>query len=285
MPPLFLPPQFSRDVRGTVAVVTALAAIVLLVCAGVALDYLRLVRTRTDLQAALDTATLAAAARPGVLDQTASRYFSFNGMAQEARVTAVNFSKRSDGTVDGVLTAEIQASFLSVAGFGRLTLRVASAARGIAPASPTKLSLKITGGNSNYDKEFFVVVKDKAGLVLRETKLFDYNYECLCHTSGPIFTPAKGSTVSVTLAAGETASYKLVVYRDPFQKGFKFNPDALLSDAAHTQAYLKLAGQCADLGGQTQNWEDGLATTYESLIVNVTCESIPGGRAVVTLVR
>ncbi len=279
------PFRVSRDAKGSVAIATALSALVVLICAGAAIDYLRLVHARTELQGALDSATLAAAARPGALDQTASRYFTFNGKAPQTKVTSVSFSKRGDGTVDGMLTAEIPASFMSVAGFGGLTLRVASAARRIAPASPTKLSLKIAGGSSVYDKEYFVVVKDKSGRILRETKLFDYDHTCLCHSSGPTFTPAKDSTVSVTLAAGETASYKMVVYRDPFKKGFRFDPDPLLSDSASTQAYLKLAGQCSDLGGQTQNWEDGLSTTYNALVVNVTCVDIPSGKQNVVLVR
>lgn len=286
MPLSFLPPRFSRDARGTIAVVTAIVAVFVLICAGAAIDYIRLVRTRTDLQAALDSATLAAAAKTGPLDQTAPRYAAFNGSAPQVTVKAVSFSKRSDGTVEGALTAEIPSSFLRVAGFGQLTLRVTSAARGVAPeAGPTKLTLTLIGGDGPYDKEFYVVVKDNKGQPVRETKLFDYDFTCLCHSSGPTFSPAKGSTVTVALAAGETAAYKLVVYRDPVKRGARFYPGNLQSDDARAQAFLKLSGQCSERGGQTQNWEDGLATTFQSLVVNVTCVMSASGAPRVVLVR
>ena len=52
---------FRRDSRGTIAVTAAIAVVPLMLALGVAIDYSSLAVTRTDLQAAADSAALTAA--------------------------------------------------------------------------------------------------------------------------------------------------------------------------------------------------------------------------------
>ena len=55
-----------RDQRGNTAVLFALSIVPLLLAAGCAIDYLRYVNARTEIQAALDAGALAAAASTGL---------------------------------------------------------------------------------------------------------------------------------------------------------------------------------------------------------------------------
>lgn len=278
---------YRRDVRGNIAILTALSALALLICAGAAIDYYRLVQARTALQGMLDSATLAAAAQKGPADKAGTRHLKFNAASPPAVVTAASFSRRSDGTVDGVLKAELQASFLRLAGFRQLGLTVSSAARAKSAPSSTILSIKTVSGRTPYDKELYAVITGKDGKTVSETLVQSYDYTCLCHSEGkPVFTPAVGTAVSVTVGAEQSVIYKLVVYRDPTKTGVRWQPTSLLSSSSVAAAHLKLSGQCADLGGQTQNWEDGLSLDYTSLVVNVTCTALPSsGKPTVTLVR
>ena len=56
--------EFSRDRRGNVAAVFALAAIPVVGVAGIAVDYSRAFRVQADLQYSVDAAALAGAAEP-----------------------------------------------------------------------------------------------------------------------------------------------------------------------------------------------------------------------------
>lgn len=275
---------FAQD-RGSVTLTTALASLLLFVCMGVAVDYLRLFHARTELQAALDSATLASAAKPGAMDQTATNYFNSNAASTLFTVSQLSFSKASDGTVNGTVSAELRGSFLHSAGFTPMRLKLASAARGDSTPSATMLNIKTLEGGGQYDKDLYVVVKDSSGKTV-ETLVQSYDYVCVCHSSGPpTFTPTKNTAVTITVPLGSTVSYKLVVFRDPAKNGNHWYASPILSNAVTSNSSISLSGQCTDAGGQTQSWNDGNSAPFKSLVVNVACTPVLSGKPKVALVR
>lgn len=284
MPPVLCLLRFASDCRGNIAIMTALSSLVLFACIGAAIDYARLSRVKTDLQSALDAATLAAASETGNFDHTAKRYLSFNGEEAPAHLKGVQFIKRPDGTVISSVTAEMKASFLQLAGFGSFAMQVSSAAKAVRNQIGTRLSIKTADGGGVYDKDFYIVVRN-GSRTISERLVQAYDYTCVCHSIGAVFSPAKGKAVTVDIKPGESYAFKMVVYRDPYRMGMHWYPEEYWSDSAKAGSHLKVSGECIALGGQTQKWDDGQSSDFASLQVNLTCVPIYSGKPLVALVR
>ena len=97
--------RFARDAGGSVAIIFSLAAPVLALAAGSAIDYTRLVNSRSTLQSIVDGAALAGAqalrlanATSGTVDQAVASYVASHGGATDSSLT-VTSSLTANNTV------------------------------------------------------------------------------------------------------------------------------------------------------------------------------------------
>ncbi len=116
---------FIRRTEGQVSVLMALAAVPLLIAAGAAIDRVRLDNARTEMQAAVDGAAMAAAWRrlaPTAAESHAQTYFKQN-FAHSARLSyALDVKVNADNVV--VTARALQpTSFMRLAGIEKLTPR------------------------------------------------------------------------------------------------------------------------------------------------------------------
>lgn len=128
--------RFAGDARGNVALFTALAAIPLLVAAGVAIDVARSSRSQTALQVAVDAAALAVAssgksnmdgmtasqkeARKKELEDLATRFLRANYQADRADVTVQIEVTDEDVTVQA--TEQFPTTLMNLAGIASVDL-------------------------------------------------------------------------------------------------------------------------------------------------------------------
>lgn len=118
--------RFWRDAKGATAVTFALAAVPILVIAGMAIDYSRTIGQQASLQAALDAATLAVATQSAPNQKTATD--------QGRKVFDQNFGSPADhlsfktvnGAVEGEATVKVPTSLLRIAFGEALTIEAKS---------------------------------------------------------------------------------------------------------------------------------------------------------------
>lgn len=120
------PTQFKNNQNGNVAIVFALAAVVITVVAGGAVDYMHSASNRTSLQTVADAAALATArelqlsgAAQGGIDNVAKQYIEANKIDDLDITDAKVKVSEKQATVDILLTAKVPTSFLSFVGLGK----------------------------------------------------------------------------------------------------------------------------------------------------------------------
>jgi Flp pilus assembly protein TadG len=123
--------RFGTCQRGAIAILYALSAVPIFVAAGSAIDYIRYVANTTELQSALDSAALAAAATPEATDTERL------ALAEATFITNLQGAVLSDGEVtrsfeiedDAVVATanmDMATSFMKFAGFESMRLSINS---------------------------------------------------------------------------------------------------------------------------------------------------------------
>lgn len=123
--PLFK--RFAAATRGATAVIFAITAVPLILCAGAAIDYMRYAAATTELQSALDAGALAAAAaqnlgKSGRID-AAEKAFAANlksGVIAGLKIDS-SFEVSSD-TVTASASLPLPSAFMQVGGIGLMTV-------------------------------------------------------------------------------------------------------------------------------------------------------------------
>jgi Flp pilus assembly protein TadG len=122
-------PSSWSDQSGNVGVIFALALIPVLMLVGGAIDYSRASAIRTQLQAAMDAAVLAGAARPTGQTATAQSVFSAHLQSGPYSINSTSFTLGSDASVTGNASAEVATSLLAAASIETLTVSVTATAK------------------------------------------------------------------------------------------------------------------------------------------------------------
>jgi Flp pilus assembly protein TadG len=123
--------RFKGDEDGGIAVLFALAAVPVLLFAGAAVDYARALDEQTDMQAAIDSAVLAAALEPDATKHAAVALAIYNANARNMNRTdapPVFWTEAADNTFRGTLTATVPMTLMQLGGFRTVTLSVGAAA-------------------------------------------------------------------------------------------------------------------------------------------------------------
>lgn len=122
-------PLRKYDGRGSPAVVFSLAAFPAILFAGAAIDYAQLVRSRTELQHALDRAVLAGAKAASAQRNSVAATILAGVIASSSftDVTA-DWKNNPDGSFSGLATASRTLLFASVFGQGAATIGAAATA-------------------------------------------------------------------------------------------------------------------------------------------------------------
>jgi len=121
--------RFSRDTSGQFALITAIAAVPLVLCIGLAVDTALVHKNTTGLQTALDSAALAAVIPGNMDDEARAEYaeevFTYNyGVEEDVDVKVIATSGRVD--IQG--TVEKQTVFMGISGADKLVQRKKAAA-------------------------------------------------------------------------------------------------------------------------------------------------------------
>lgn len=159
---------FCRNSRGNMSMLLALAIVPLVLAAGAAIDYIRLNNARTELQAALDGAALAAA-----LPKEASNAARAT-MARDYFAANIHDSQLAEIIPDIVITANtvlakarmaFPTSFMRLAGISAMDLdEVAEVARPGAGKAEVVLVLDYSGSMSKKGK--YQAMRDAAGKMI-----------------------------------------------------------------------------------------------------------------------
>lgn len=117
--------RFGGAVAGNVTVLFALAAVPLLLAAGAAIDYLRYSNARTDIQAALDGAALAAALPAGKTDEEriaiANAYYESNLAGYKGDLPEIDV-KITPKTVTAAVKTQMSTAFMQLAGINTMPI-------------------------------------------------------------------------------------------------------------------------------------------------------------------
>ena len=274
--------RLAQETRGNLAILTAFLMVPLAAAGGVAIDYGRIAQTRTQVQAALDSATLASAAKNGGLDAgSAKKYFAANVDAGGVTITGPTFDKAADGTITGTVTANITGGVMGFLGYGSVAANLTSKAKGVFPTKVTSATYQILSAQGAYDKDMYIWTKDKDGNILAETLVLQYDYTYKNGVGTKVYTPAIGGTKAVTVGSYQTYGMKMVVYEDLSYTGKKVNPVSYYSDATNAANWTHTSGTCSS--GQTQNWEDGGDSNYLDFVFKLTCATGSSGSPVIRL--
>ena len=131
--------------KGGVAPIFAVCSVVLFGIAGMALDYGRAVRLRSKMQAAIDSATLAAAnALEATRQEIGTRYFAANFSEAELRGVQVTFTEQSNGSVEGTVSGAVDTTLSRVLGINSLSINVSARAGEMGATTTTTSTTVVT---------------------------------------------------------------------------------------------------------------------------------------------
>ena len=119
---------FRQDRQGTIAITFALTLVTGILFIGAAVDYSHALTERTQLQAALDSAVLAAATQPAAARANAAMS-AFNANTQSAGLTGATASFQAGTTTySGTASVTMPTSFMAVASISSVAIGAAAAA-------------------------------------------------------------------------------------------------------------------------------------------------------------
>ncbi len=190
--------RFQSDDRGVTAVVFAIIFSVMILAAGVAIDYGRTMTSMARTQNALDTATLAASTKLGTENQDvegkaiAQAFFDANTQKLRTKSELQSFEMDSTkGEVRATAKGSVVASLLKAAGFDKLGYNTKS---------------KIARGNQNIE---VALVLDNSG--------------SMASSMGSLKTAA--TNLTTTLFAGAEGSERVRLSVVPFAASVNVGPD------------------------------------------------------------
>lgn len=224
---------FAKDRRGSIAVTFSLAATPLMLMAGAAMDYSRAARERHDMQAALDSALLAAAlAKPAQRQDIATKvYNARSGKAERVEETLTLSSNDAARTLSGVVHAKVPTTLLKVGGLNSLdvtaqgTVSLDNGPVCMLLKSPTGIGLDM-GSSTNISMPGCEVhvysaasnaVAFSSGAAVDAAELCvkgEITYKSAMEKASyhPKCTPARDEYKLPTMAADPTCRYKNEVY-------------------------------------------------------------------------
>lgn len=123
--------RFAKGQKGGTAVFFALTLVPLLICGGVAIDYLRYTEARTQLQAALDAGALAVGAAKTLPDAkriaAGSKTFENNMSKTTVDLAAIDYSFKLNGPlVTASANYDLPSGLMQIAGFNALRIQASS---------------------------------------------------------------------------------------------------------------------------------------------------------------
>ncbi|GAA0544638.1 hypothetical protein FHS83_000535 [Rhizomicrobium palustre] len=113
---------------GNVAVIYALSLVPAMVAAGAAVDFISALNAKTELQNAIDAATLAGAAASNNAS-AAANVFAAEPKSSFAAISAPVFSTNGDGSFTGKVTATVATNFLPMAGIKSMSVSASATAK------------------------------------------------------------------------------------------------------------------------------------------------------------
>lgn len=279
--------KFLRNTRGSLPTTVALAAVPIVLTAGVAIDFGRATAIKSATQAALDTAVLAAAATKDMNTAQANKIFARNAPSSpDATISSLSFQKGDGGTVTGTITVTMPLGLLSLAGKSSQSMTITSKAKGAPQLKMKDVTFQITHAQGVFDKDFYFFSKDAQGKIIKEELVLSYDYIWYNQSFGRVvYTPPLNSTKTLSTGDYITSGVKMVVYRDNSGKGQRVNPAAFYSDDPKANTWIRKDGDCIRTGFETQHWEDGGDSNYMDFEYNVTCTTEETDRRSARLVK
>lgn len=162
--------RFARDPNGSTAMIFAIAAVGLIGIIGLSLDFSRLMRVKTSLQASLDAAVIAAAAvksnKSGDPMQSLTEFFARNWNDKHAASTpSPVVIENSEETLRASATADVNMTFTRVLGFQTIPVAAVSEAKSGLQRTEIALAVDNTGSMSGSKLD---ALKDSAKLMVSE---------------------------------------------------------------------------------------------------------------------
>lgn len=134
--------RFAADKKGTTAIIFALTSIPVIGIVGLAIDFARAASVNSRLQAALDSAVMAAAeVETGNQAAMAQRYFEANfrgGGAVRAGTVRTEFSVNGSGHFSGTASADINTSIMQILNFDTMSVAAVAEAKPNAETTTTE---------------------------------------------------------------------------------------------------------------------------------------------------
>lgn len=126
--------SFSRDRRGSIAIIFGLTLVPVLTMIGVAVDYQRAQRVKTMLQSSLDAAILAASTVEDDRIAVATRYFDGNFKSKNAQRSPARFVIDAKGVMTGTATALVPTTIAGLVGVNTLAVSATASSTEFATA-------------------------------------------------------------------------------------------------------------------------------------------------------
>lgn len=260
------------DRSGSISVVAACALTLMLVCIGVAIDFLRATRIKAEVQSALDAAILMAVT-DATADRTANaRKAVLANLSAPAAASALSISvtEASDGSIVGSASGAVPTYFAAIFNYKTLTFTASSVAKPEVTNVLASVTMQTISAKGMLQKEIYLVTHDDLGAVTGRYLLLQY---LLAYTPSKSVTasysPPIGKTITLSGEKYSNVTVEMVVYRN---KIYDFsNKYIYSSDASNASSYLKTSGECWSSQGMTLSWEDSTDGDYKDFVGNFRC--------------
>lgn len=161
-----------REDDGVVAVLFALVLLPIMLFVGAGVDFLRVDRAQSELQQALDTATLAA-----TTNQSNAATINITNQPNTSLLqnATASWTKNADGSITGTANAQVPTTFLQLAHLNSITVRASATATNQTARTPSTVIFTLTGAYGWYWKEIDLYVHTVGAS--KDTLLASYFYQ------------------------------------------------------------------------------------------------------------
>ncbi len=144
-----------REDDGVVAVLFALALLPIMLFVGAGVDFLRVDRAQSELQQALDTATLAA-----TTNQSNAATINITNQPNTSLLqnATASWTKNADGSITGTADAQVPTTFLQLAHLNSIAIHASATATNQTARTPSTVIFTLTGAYGWYWKEIDLYV-------------------------------------------------------------------------------------------------------------------------------
>ena len=272
---------FLGNRKGSALVNFALISPVLMMSVGAGIDISRTETARSEVQAGLDAAVLAAFNKDTTPNATISaKYFAARKYSDNLSIDAPKFTTGT-GTIVGTVSFKYKPLFLSLASISDINMSVTAKATASRDIGISSVTATIVSAKGAYDKQIYFFTKDRTGAVTSETLLLDYDYVA----PNKYFTPPVGNSKTASITSYDSYGYYMVVYQDLSYTGKRINPVRFYSTDLSAASYRKSSGTCSTGSGQTDSWEDGGSSDFTDFVMKVSCTLAANGPLKVQLVN